>query len=306
MGSSAWRSARPDSSTAPCRRPASTCSSTSRRPPFDDVRVRRALNQATDRDPGRRPPRRRDARRSELPDRAGRRGRPRAVMPVRSGLGAATRRGRRPTRKRAQRLMAASGRAGERVTVWMPKSREALGRYFAGLLDALGLRASLRVIADEHYFAAIFNPRNRRSDRIQELAGRLPHGDDVHPELRLHAGMRPISTQSQLLRSCAGSPDRSGARGPGRRSRQALGGRGPPHRRPCGRGAAHQPAHRRARSPSASATSSSTRSGWRCSTRCGSADQRAPALPRRRSSRRRCSSLAFSSCSAFFLAWNSS
>jgi YVTN family beta-propeller protein len=67
-----------------------------------------------------------------------------------------------PDPERAQLLlMAASGRAGERVTVWMPKSREALGRYFAGLLDALGLRASLRVITDEHYFAAALNPRNR-------------------------------------------------------------------------------------------------------------------------------------------------
>ena len=49
--------------------------------------------------------------------------------------------------ERARRLVAASGRAGERVVVWVPDYKAKVGRYFAALLNDLGFRATLRVLA---------------------------------------------------------------------------------------------------------------------------------------------------------------
>jgi peptide/nickel transport system substrate-binding protein len=49
------------------------------------------------------------------------------------------------------------------VTVWVPDYKRAVGRYFAGLLDELGLRASLRVVPGGRYFDVIYAPRTRAS-----------------------------------------------------------------------------------------------------------------------------------------------
>ena len=51
-----------------------------------------------------------------------------------------------PDMDRARELVAASGRAGEHVTIWVPDFREAVGRYFAKVLDELGFRTSVRVL----------------------------------------------------------------------------------------------------------------------------------------------------------------
>jgi ABC-type transport system substrate-binding protein/DNA-binding beta-propeller fold protein YncE len=129
------------------------------RPPFDDVRVRRALNFATDR-----------ARIAELEG-----GRDVAtptcqILPTgfpgyqpycpytaHPGPG---RTWSAPDLERARALVAASGTTGERVVVTVPEWQRGLGRYFTGLLGRLGYRASLRVLVDT-YFDTIYEPGAR-------------------------------------------------------------------------------------------------------------------------------------------------
>ena len=115
----ARRSRRRGGSTAPRRRPRTGCSSTSGARPFDDIRVRRAVNLATDRaalvalsgGP--------EVGEPDLPVRADRVPGLRAVLPVhrerRAGRG-----GPRPTSSGRAGSIAASGTAGERVVVRVP------------------------------------------------------------------------------------------------------------------------------------------------------------------------------------------
>jgi peptide/nickel transport system substrate-binding protein len=129
--------------------------------PFDDVGVRVAVNHATDR-----------ARIAGLLDGAGlatptcqfvppalRGYQPHCPYGDTSG---SSQRWVAPDRERARRLIARSGRAGERVVVWTRPSRKAIGRYFVTLLDELGFRASLHVPESElAYFDALLEPRTR-------------------------------------------------------------------------------------------------------------------------------------------------
>jgi YVTN family beta-propeller protein len=116
-----------------------------RAPPFDDLRVRRALNYATDR--------------ARLVQLAGgpqiatptcqivptafpgyKPHCPYTAHPVAGGVWTA------PDFERARRLVAESGTAGERIVVLTVDRKPEVGRYFTGLLDKLGYRASLRVL----------------------------------------------------------------------------------------------------------------------------------------------------------------
>ncbi len=132
-----------------------------RRPPFDDLGVRRALNYATDR-----------ARIVDIT------GGPEVADPtcqiVPNGIP-----GYRPhcpytprptpatgwtapDLDRARRLVAASGRAGERVVVSVPGFQREVGRYVVALLSDIGFRASLSVLRPEdRYFSAVYDPRAR-------------------------------------------------------------------------------------------------------------------------------------------------
>jgi peptide/nickel transport system substrate-binding protein len=133
-----------------------------RRRPFDRIRVRRAVNLATDR-----------ARIVELagglevvratckivptafpghePDC------PYTAAPTAGGGWTA------PDVERARRLVKESGRAGERVVVHVPLFARDIGRYFVGLLDDLGFRASLaRVLDAPEYFPTVLNPHSRK------------------------------------------------------------------------------------------------------------------------------------------------
>jgi YVTN family beta-propeller protein len=129
-----------------------------RRRPFDSVRVRRALNFATDR-----------ARIVDIE------GGPEYASPTcqivpkgfpayqpycpytarRTSGGGWT----APDVAQARRLIARSRRAGERVVLWAPAYEREIGRYFTALLDELGFEASLRVIADDEYFLKVGDPR---------------------------------------------------------------------------------------------------------------------------------------------------
>ena len=62
----------------------------------------------------------------------------------------------------AQRLVQRSGTAGTRITVWIFRAVAAYGHYMVSVLDSLGYRARLKVVPSENaYFNAIFNPRTR-------------------------------------------------------------------------------------------------------------------------------------------------
>jgi len=115
-----------------------------RRRPFDDIKVRQAINFAIDR-----------ARVVELTG-GSEVGQPTCqFLPVnypgyapycpftaRSGPG---RGWSAPDMERARGLVTASGRAGERVVVHMPDYQARLARYYAQLLDDLGFRTTLRI-----------------------------------------------------------------------------------------------------------------------------------------------------------------
>jgi peptide/nickel transport system substrate-binding protein len=132
-----------------------------RRAPFDDIRVRRAVNLTTDR--------------AALVDLAG--GLelaspsctiiPAAFPGYEPGCAYTANRshGRgwtAPDLERARRLIAASGTAGESVVVDVPApQRDRLGRYFVSLLRELGFHARLRSLPIEPYFTRILAPGSR-------------------------------------------------------------------------------------------------------------------------------------------------
>jgi peptide/nickel transport system substrate-binding protein len=132
-----------------------------RTPPFDDVRVRQAVNYAVDRraytelvggsDLA-------DATCQFVPP-----GFPNYAPECRYTLepnpgGAYT----APDLARARRLIEQSRTAGMDVTVWTIPSHETTGEFFVSLLRRLGYRSTLRVHKDiGAYFQLIFDPRTR-------------------------------------------------------------------------------------------------------------------------------------------------
>jgi peptide/nickel transport system substrate-binding protein len=132
-----------------------------RTPPFDDVRVRRAINYAVDR--------REVARLAGGPALA----RPtcQLVPPGFPGYTPSCRYTLHPSRagawtandtERAQRLIRQSGTTGMRVTVWGYEDKRRIVRYFAALLRRLGYRSSVRLFSDYGaYHKATGDPRTQ-------------------------------------------------------------------------------------------------------------------------------------------------
>jgi len=124
-------------------------------PPFDDVRVRRAVNDAFDRrayealqGPGYAP-----TCQVLPPDYPSYR----RTCPYESGGPAAV--------AAARRVVRSAGLSRARVTVWMPSAGVAQGRFMVRLLNSIGLRARLKVVDITKgigaYFDAIGNPSTR-------------------------------------------------------------------------------------------------------------------------------------------------
>jgi peptide/nickel transport system substrate-binding protein len=121
-------------------------------PPFNDVRARRAVNLAFDRQAFTRSlgPAFQPTCRLVPPNMPGYR--PFCVYGS-GGVRALT---------AARRLVGDSGTRGARVDVWIFRAAAAYGPYMVSVLDLLGYRARLKVVGDENrYFSAVFNPRTR-------------------------------------------------------------------------------------------------------------------------------------------------
>lgn len=129
-------------------------------PPFDNVEARRALNEAVDRmqlvqflggSEAARP-----TCQILPPDFPGYRPYcPYGLQPSTAGTWTG------PNPGKAAELVAASGTRGARVQVWAPVDHAAIARYFAGVLDRIGYRASARIFATSRYYDAVLQPGTR-------------------------------------------------------------------------------------------------------------------------------------------------
>jgi len=62
---------------------------------------------------------------------------------------------------RARQLVRNSGAAGARVTVWMPAPIAEQGRYLVSVLDSLGFRARLKIQPRQAHFDSVHDPATR-------------------------------------------------------------------------------------------------------------------------------------------------
>lgn len=158
-------------------------------PPFDDVRVRRAVNYAADRAAAARTPGQSLGAQPTCqilpPSFPGfRRYCPYTIHPDATGVwnGADL--------ERARRLVAASGTKGARVTIWIPDNQKAEGPFAAALMHSLGYRTRLKHVDAGVYYNRATGPGN--------------------PRLRVQAGVNgwqadyPAASNYMQLFSCRG------------------------------------------------------------------------------------------------------
>ena len=212
-----------------------------RTPPFDDLRVRQALNYAVDR--------RAIADLTGGPDLADPTcqilppGFPNYAPTCRYTLdpdpgGAWT----APDLARARRLIAQSGTAGMDVTVWTPRSERATGQYFVSLLRRLGYRSRLRIAPSvDAYFDRIHDPRTRAQIGISGWGADHAAPSNFATPFTCDDGFEPL----RVLRSRPREAHRRGTRRARSGGRHALEGRLRVHRRRGARRSAAQPAGRR-------------------------------------------------------------
>ena len=211
-----------------------------RTPPFDDLRVRQALNYAVDR--------RAIADLTGGPDLADPTcqilppGFPNYAPTCRYTLdpdpgGAWT----APDLARARRLIAQSGTAGMDVTVWMPRSERATGQYFVSLLRRLGYRSQAADRPEPLLLRPHLRSPHARPDRYLRLGRRSCGALQFRDAIHLRRPLQPL----RVLRSRPRAAHRRGTRRARSGGRHALEGRLRVHRRRGARRSAAQPAGRR-------------------------------------------------------------
>jgi peptide/nickel transport system substrate-binding protein len=136
-----------------------------RRRPFDDLRVRQAVNFAIDR-----------TRVTQLGGGEEVGGPTCQILPTAfpgyapycpySARPAPGRGWTAPDMERARRLIAASGRAGDRVVVHMPDYKAPVARYYARLLRELGFRTTLRIQTSKAY--DVYEPDTRATTGLAQ------------------------------------------------------------------------------------------------------------------------------------------
>jgi peptide/nickel transport system substrate-binding protein len=152
-------------------------------PPFADVRARRAVNMAFDRE--------------ALTRRLGRQFAPtcqilppnlpgyRPTCPYRSSSAAAL--------DAARRLVESSGTAGELVTVWVPDPIADQGRFMASVLESLGYRTRLETNEIGEHFASISDSRVRAQTGYSGWIAGFPSAADFLPPLFSCAAFVPAA-----------------------------------------------------------------------------------------------------------------
>ena len=143
----------------------------------------------------------------------------------------------RPRRRNAldaaRRLVRTSGTAGTRVTVWIPQVAD-YGRYMVSVLDSLGYRARLKVVANENaYFTDTADSRTRAQTgyyRGESTPRHRPTSSRRCSAARRSCRRRPPQLQPfrvlrPLDRRPNGSCDRRPDPGSTRRSRPLAAGR---------------------------------------------------------------------------------
>jgi peptide/nickel transport system substrate-binding protein len=152
-------------------------------PPFDDLRVRRAVNDAVDRQAGIRVSARgvgADPTCQILPpDFPGYK----PFCPFAHGNT-----WQQPDLARGRRLVAASGTRGELVTVWIPHNHEEEGPFTATLFRSLGYRVRLKHVSDDVYYAnqptpGPLDPARRAPGGSVLMVRGLSGGLELHDDL---------------------------------------------------------------------------------------------------------------------------
>jgi YVTN family beta-propeller protein len=158
-------------------------------PPFDDIRVRRAVNDAFDRDAFARQLGTAFAPSCQIlpPNFPGYR----PTCPYASGRPAGL--------DEARRLVRRSGTAGAHVAVWVPEPIADQGRYLVSVLHSLGYRAHLKAVGRQSYFSTVSDSTVRAQTGYYTWFAGYPSAADFIPPQLSCAAFLPASQESGNL-----------------------------------------------------------------------------------------------------------